>query len=265
MLSVRRVHWRGVGLAAAIACGGCLVATGASSAAAPGWLRNAFTAHLFGAKSPKVARYEIDSGGEFVLDRSTARPLIKFEDNPEVWALTVSRGPRGDLLYWNDLRQPLLRITRFGGVTVFTSRRPEGAAASLAGQAAPLKLQTLGWEGLMQHLLMASTRSGRAAQHPVVYEAPDADAADDGLIADAAMVVSEAMSGLSVRPGGRALVTRITRVYLTANRQPAVAVHDSTLVVTVSPVMGVAGRPSSLRIEQALGARMGPVFFGFRP
>ncbi len=252
-------------MAAAIACAGGLGAPAPSRAATPGWLRKAFTAHLPGPRSPPVARYEIDAGGEFVLDRSSSRPLIKFEDDPEVFALTVSRGPRGDLMYWNDLRQPLLRVTKFGGVTVFTTRRPEGSAASLAGQAAPLRLQTLGPIGLMQRLMVASTRSGRAAGRSIIYDAPDADAGDDALIADTAMVVSEAMAGLAARPGGRGLVGRISRVYLAKGREPAVAVRDSTLVISISPAMGLAGRPSSLRIQQALGARPVGVSFSFSP
>jgi hypothetical protein len=265
MLSVRRVHWRGIGLAAAIGCGGWFGASDIAHAAAPGWLRKAFTAHLPGWKSPPVARYEIDSGGAFVLDRSSTRPLIKFEDDPEVFALTVSRGPRGDLLYWNDLRQPLLRVTKFGGVTVFTPRRPEGSAASLAGQAAPFRLQTIGPVGLMQHLMIASNRSGRAALHSILYEAPDADAGDDALIADAAMVASDAMAGLAARPGGRPLVSRITRVYFEKAHEPAVAVRDNTLFISVAPAMGLAGRPSSLRVQQALGARVVGVSFGLSP
>jgi hypothetical protein len=265
MLSVRRVHWRGIGLAWAVGLA-CLLGAAGAQAAAPGWLRKALTTHLTGRpRSPPVARYEIDSGGEFILDRSAARPLIKFEDSPEVWALTVSRGPRGDLIYLNDLRQPLIRITKFGGVTVFTPRRPEGSAASLAGSAPPLRLQSLGWVALTQRLLFASTRSGRAAQHTILFEAPDADAADDGLIADAALVVSEAMAGLAVRPGGRSLMFRITRVYLTQGRQPDASVRDGALVVSVTPALGVAGRPSSLRVQQALGARTGAVYVGLTP
>jgi hypothetical protein len=262
MLSVRPVHWRGIGLACMVGLAG-LLAVGDAHAAAPGWLRKALTTHLTGRpKSPPVARYEIDSGGDFILDRSAPRPLIKFEDSPEVWALTVSRGPRGDLIYWNDLRQPLVRMTKFGGVTVFTPRRPEGSAASLAGPAPPLRLQSLGWVALTQRLLFASTRSGHAAQHSILFEAPDADAADDALIADAALVVSEAMAGLAVRPGGRTLMGRITRVYLTPARQPDASVRDNTLVISVTPTLGLAGRPSSLRVQQALGARTGAVYIG---
>ena len=37
--------------------------------------------------SPPVARYVSQEGDVFVLDRSQNRPLLKFQDSPEVWAL----------------------------------------------------------------------------------------------------------------------------------------------------------------------------------
>nr|QQZ50116.1 DUF4908 domain-containing protein [Phenylobacterium glaciei] len=38
-------------------------------------------------QSPPVARYVSQEGDVFVLDRSQNRPLLKFQDSPEVWAL----------------------------------------------------------------------------------------------------------------------------------------------------------------------------------
>jgi hypothetical protein len=237
-----------------------------AQAAPPDWLRNAFTAHMLGrGKAPAVARYEVDSGGGFVLDRSGAHPLIRFDDNPEVWSLSVSRGPRGDLIYWNDLEQPLLRITKFGGVTVYTARRPEGSAASMDGPASPIRLRSVGVVGLARALFEASSRSTHAAQHLVAYDAPNANPGNDGLIADAALVTSEAMAGLASRPGGRALINRISRVSLRSGHEPGVLVRGGSLVISIAPSQGLAGRPSSLRIQQALGAHTAAVYVGLSP
>ena len=66
----------------------------------------------------------------FVFDMSVqGRPLIKFDDSGEVWALTPTAGPRGDTIYKNDMGEPMLRSTRLGGLTVFTQDRPMGLAA----------------------------------------------------------------------------------------------------------------------------------------
>jgi hypothetical protein len=266
MASASGVRRRGFGLAAALGVAGAVGFAGQTPAATPSWLRKAFAAHLIGRSgAPLVARYEIDSGGGFVLDRSSSHPLVKFEDDPEVWSLTVSRGPRGDLIYWNDLRQPLLRITKFGGVTLYTAKRPEGSAASMAGPGAPLRLRPVGIEGLTRALFEASSRSTRAAQHLVAYEAPNADPTNDGLIADTATIVSEAMMGLAARPGGRSLMMRISKVDLRAVAEEAVAVRDGVLMVYIAPAKGISGRPSSLKIQQALGAHTAAVYVGLTP
>ena len=90
--------------------------------------------------SPPVARYVSQEGDVFVLDRSQNRPLLKFQDSPEVWALKPQPAPRGDIIYKNDLGEPVLRATRLGGLTLFTEDRPGGTAAALAGGGPALRL-----------------------------------------------------------------------------------------------------------------------------
>jgi hypothetical protein len=266
MASASGLQRRGLGLAAALGVAGAVGLAGPGNGATPDWLRKAFTAHLIGrGKAPQVARYQMDSGGGFVLDRSTSHPLVRFDDDPEVWSLTVSRGPRGDLIYWNDLRQPLLRVTKFGGVTLYTARRPEGSAASMSGPAQPIRLRSVGVVGLARALFEASSRSTHAAQHLIAYEAPNANPGNDGLIADAALVTSEAMIGLANRPGGRSMMARISHVYLHSGHEPGVWLRDGVLAISITPAEGLAGRPSSLRIQQALGAHTATVFVGLSP
>jgi hypothetical protein len=266
MLSVLGVQWRGAGLAAACSAVVLLGLAAPAQAAAPGWLRKAFTTRLIARpKAPPAARYEIDTGGDFILDRSTPHPLVKFDDSAEVWALTVSRGPRGDLIYWNDLRQPVLRVTKFGGVTVFTARRPEGAAASMSAPCAPLRLRSVSLESMSVRIGLATLRASRAAQHAIAFEVPKFSGASAALLTDTAGVVSDALVALASRPAGRSLIGRINRVYLLVGREPDAAVHDTVLTVTVAPAEGISGRPSSLRVQQALGARSGAVYVGLTP
>ena len=119
---------------AGAAAAAMLLAVCGAHAAAPTWLRRAFTLHGPSKADRRVARYHIDAGGAFILDQSAPRPLLKFDDSPEVWVLTASRGPRGDMIYTSDLGRPLLRTTRMGGVTVFTQERPDGSAAAPVGR-----------------------------------------------------------------------------------------------------------------------------------
>ncbi len=128
-----------------------------------------------GSPAPAVARYAIDEGGDFVLDREARQALVKFSDSQEIWVLSPFRGPRGDIIYKNDVDEPMLRATKLGGMTVFTVRRPEGAAAALIGPGIPIRLPSLGPVVLYQRLYQASVRTSRAAQHLVGFDAPDAD------------------------------------------------------------------------------------------
>ena len=50
------------------------------------------------APAPMVARYVAETGDEFVLDRSSSRPLMRYDDSAEVWALQPQQGPRGDVI-----------------------------------------------------------------------------------------------------------------------------------------------------------------------
>ena len=243
---------------AAAAVAASLAGFGLPAAAAPGWVQKVLAIGRSGDRqtvAPPTARYLSDEGGQFILDRSGRQPLLKFDDSPEVWVLSPSRGPRGDIIYFNDLGEPFLRATKLGGMTVFTTRRPEGSAVALVGSSGPLRLSPLGPVALYQRLYQASVRSTRAARHLVGFDAPDADMNSDGLIADAAGLAVEAMVTLSGRAGGKALLARIDKVALTPGPKPGVNVHAGVVNITVAPALGIAGRPSSERILRALGAR----------
>ena len=208
-----------------------------------------------GAAPPPVARFAMDDGGEFILDQGGREALIRFSDSPEVWALSRSRGPRGDIIYKNDISEPMLRATKLGGMTVFTSKRPEGAAAALVGPAMPVRLTPLGPTLLFERLYQDSVRSSRAAQHQIEFDAPDVDPSSDGLIADAAAAVVEAMISLSGRPGGHAILARLGSIAIEPAERAAVMLRGRVVTITVNPSLGFAGRPSSERILLALGAR----------
>jgi hypothetical protein len=221
--------------------------------------------------APPTARFLSDDGETFILDRSGARPLLKFDASPEVWALSSSRGPRGDIIYANDLGEPLLRATKLGGMTVFDPNRPEGSAVTLEGPCGPLRLSPVGPLKLFQRLNFESARASRAARHLIIFEAPDVDINSDGLTADAAGLAADAMVALSGRAGGGSVLARVNKAAFHPGRKavlphidtvvfelgatPGAIVHKGVVVITITPAEGIAGRPSSERILQALAAR----------
>ena len=209
---------------------------------------------------PSVGRY-VDEDGDtaFILDRSSPTVLLRFEASPEIWLLSSQPGPRGDVLYKNDMGEPMLRATKLGGMTLFTGAHPGGAAASLVGETQAIRAAAiLSPAALLQRLAQASARASRALQRLVVFDASDVTPQSATLIADAAGLAAEAITVVVQRPDGRRILTRLSKVTLTPGRKPSAGLNNGVLQIVVTPPRDgasvhdlVAGRPSSHRIEAA--------------
>jgi hypothetical protein len=238
------------GSAAILAAALCVV-LGAAQPALAGPL-GSLSESLFGRHSkdgrdfaaPLIARYISEDGDVFVLDRTGPKPLLKFEGSVEVWALSAQQAPRGDTIYKNDLGEPVVRATRLGGITIFTDHRPDGEAAALAGPAPPLRLAIMGPQPLLERLEQASARASHAARRLIPFYA-EATPVSAPLIADAAMVTSEAVVRITKRSDGHRILDHILKVHLMEGAKASVQVAQGVLEVTVAPPQGVAGRPSS--------------------
>jgi len=202
------------------------------------------------AASLPIGRYITEDGDVFTLDRTGPKALLKFDTSYEVWALQPQQAPRGDTIYKNDLGEPVLRATRLGGVTIFTDHRPDGEAAALAGPGAPLKLPIMGSQAVIERLTQASFRASHAMRRLVAFKA-EGSAASSALMADAALVTSEAIVRLSRRADARRVLEKIQVVRLVEGPKAGCElVGDGVLQITVATPQGLAGRPSSDRIQQ---------------
>jgi hypothetical protein len=205
--------------------------------------------------APPVARYVSDEGDRFVLDRSGNVVLMKFEDSQEVFALSPSQAPRGDVIYRNDMGEPVLRATRLGGLTLFYRARSGGTPAALDGSASSLRLQYLPPALLLQRLAQASVRASRAAQHLIEFDAPDVVPGAQAVYADAAGVAAEAMVRMSKGAGGRAVLARIRRIVLSNGRKSSASLKGPEVRISINASQGLAGRPSSDSIILAAAKR----------
>lgn len=253
--AIRFILTRAVGLTAVAAAASVAVAP---AGAAPMSLHEAFMSGRLVDKptGPATAKYETDEGGVFILDRSGGRALLKFQDDPEIWVLQSARGPHGDTIYRNDAGEEMLRLTSLGGLTVFTVRRPEGSAAAFDGASAPLRVGPVNPFQLTDDFYQASVRASRSARHVIGFETrKDAEPATAGAFADAAQVASQAIRDVAARPNGRVILERVNDVVITQGGGPNAVLKKNVLTVTIVPKNGVSGRPSSRRIERALGAK----------
>jgi hypothetical protein len=233
----------------AVALGAAMLGMASEAAAAEGLKRRSPPA----VAGPPIARYVSDDGHAFVLDRSQPRPLLRFEDNPEVWVLHPQPAPRGDVIYKNDLGEPVLRATRLGGVTLFTPHRPGGEAVSVAGEGPSLRLLPIGPHALLERLAQASYRISRAARRTVLVQA-EATPASSALMADAALVTSVALVRMADKKDGRRLLGGIVKITLIEGKKASAKMNPGgELLITVAPQQGIAGRPSSHRIVMAAG------------
>ncbi len=268
MIGAAKVGRAGGGAAAASAFAVLIGAlTGASTVRAqPGAPQSSLRDMLFGAHPrddrsmslPLVAHYRGEMGAGFVFERPLAGPaLLKFEDSPEVWVLRPTAAAHGDVIYRDDVGQPMLRASRVGGLTLFTDARPDGMAAWMAGAAPLLRpMSAPGPAQLFQIMVQASARATRAALHQVAFEAPDVTPDSAPVFADAALLTAEAfveVAGRGRRP--RAGLTRYTRVLFTAGRAPQAVTKGAEVRIIVVPGDGVAGRPSSHRIALVIAGR----------
>jgi hypothetical protein len=248
-----------------VAMSALILTSGQARAAGPPNLRDL----LFGRHSadaspsaalPTVARYEGDNGAAFILDRTRgARALLQFDGDPEIWALTATPGPHGDVIYRNDLGQPMLRSTPLGGVTLFTQGRPSGMPAAFIGEGAtPRPPPVLGPDALFQLEVHAALRATRAAQHSVGFDTTDdfVTPTSEVVFAEAFVITAQAFVRVAqtTKPGQSA-ISRITLVRFVMGPEPDAAVKGATMRITVAPELGVAGRPSSGRLIAVLSRR----------
>jgi hypothetical protein len=211
-----------------------------------------------GLQAPPVARYSAGEGELFVFDRSTGTALLRFDDSPEIWVLQPSPAPRGDIIYRNDVGEPILRATRLGGLTLFSAAQPGGEAAAMVGSADDLQPPPFLPPGaVFQRMLQSSARASRAAQHLIRFEAGDVTPESAPIFVDAAAAAAEAVIVLSRRDDGRAFLRRLNRMQFQAGPKSGAAITPSPggdhvhMQVVVDLSQGEAGRPSSERLVRA--------------
>jgi hypothetical protein len=209
---------------------------------------------------PTVARYEGEGGVAFIFGRTpSGRTLLKFDGDPEIWALTPTTGPRGDVIYKNDVGEPVLRSTRMGGMTVFTPGQPAGVPAAFVEETlVPRPPPVLGPDGLFQIEINAALRATRAAQHRVDFDSTQDSVtpATEVVFAEAFIVTSEAFERVSQKPkAAQGQLMRIVTVRFVTGHSPSASLHGPTMQITVAPDLGVAGRPSSERVAAVIGRR----------
>lgn len=210
---------------------------------------------VFGRNLPPTGRYVSEQGVGFVLDRTAgSRPLLRFDNSAETWALQPSPAPRGDVIYRTDAGDEVLRITPDGGMTLYTTRQPQGTPVSPAGSAEPLRPTPISPVDLARALIRQSGLAGRALGRTVVIDAPDVVPGSEAQVAETAAVAVEAIARVARAENLRGRASRIRRILILIGDRADVSMQGQTLRIVIQPARGPVGRPSSARIVRAVAA-----------
>lgn len=200
---------------------------------------------------PTSGRYVAETGQGFILDLSGQRPLMRFERGGEVWALRPTPAPRGDTIYRNDAGDQILRVTPDGGMTLFTTRAPQGSPVTPAGSAPALLPPTVTAIQLWNFIVRQSERASDALGQLVVVDV-EIQPGSEAVAADALSTVVDALSRMARSANLRQSAVRVRRVLITDEPGVTTVFSRGTLRVGINPQAGYAGRPSSARVVRVV-------------
>ncbi len=202
---------------------------------------------------PANGLYASEVGERFIFDGRGTRPLFRFERREETWVLRSTPAPRGDVIYRNDAGAQILRVTPDGGVTLYTSRTPNGSPASRIGSAPALELPTLGPIRLFTLMNQRGSLVSQALGRLIVINLSGEQS--EALMVDALIVTTEAVIRMARTPTFRERIDGLRSITLVEGTRSSVTFARGDLRVVVNPNEGQAGRPSSSSIIRAVAPR----------
>ena len=184
--------------------------------------------------------------------------LLRFDDSPENFVLYGDRVALGGRELKYDTGALALKVSVWGGVTLYTQQAPSGIPATRNGDAtAPPKLQvtaaslTAALADEASHVAYVQQLKLRfSADESILKNSDDARANAFEALVNSTMGIEHIVA----TPAGRAaFVRRFDSVRIVEGDKPTIAISGRTLLVSFVPSAGAAGRASSRAISLALG------------
>lgn len=199
---------------------------------------------------PPTGRYVSDGGQAFVIDSSGMRPLLRFDQSAEIWVLRPTPAPRGDIIYRNDNGDQILRVTADGGITLYTTRTPQGSPVSRSGTAQPLQTPNLGPVQLFNLMARRSNLVSDAVGRLITIDLDGSQS--EALCVEALIVTTDAVIRMARNPSTRSTVNRLRKISIVEGGRASVAFSRGELRVVVDPSKGIVGRPSSALVIRTM-------------
>ena len=211
--------------------------------------------------------YSVGDAGSFLLEPyGPSRYLLRFTGGKESFVLSVERSSLGARILKYDTGATAIRVSVWGGMTLYTEGNPGGLPATRQGDApAPGALEISAGElqtafnDETGHLTYVQKVSIKFSADPSVMQAdPQTRGRAFDALTNAAVGIERFLVGL---PGVRSLFShKVNSVKVAEGGKPTVTLSGNTLLVSFVPGEGHEGHASSLAIQQELTK-----LFGIQP
>lgn len=181
---------------------------------------------------------------------------------PEIYRLTATRGPRGDVIYKTAEGDTMLRIAAYGGATVYWPGEQQGVAASKSfGDDHALTLAPLSYSAAQSRAQGASAQISAIVGAPIFFDTTPSRGAqafssrndNAAVLADAVLTVAKGIASVADdATGARIIAERIKRVSFVPAKSPSVSLDEAVLRIGYVPNQDIDGRPSSLAVAHYL-------------
>ncbi len=199
-----------------------------------------------------------DNNLSFSLQPYGERYLLRFTGSPEDYVLTVERVLLGGRILRYDTGVTALRVSVWGGMTLYTEAAPGGLPATRVGDDTSAPRPVVSHNDFVaaltdeeSHLAYTRQLHLRFSADPRILAGTD----DNRGLAFDAMVSAEAgIERLIGAPSGRqALSRKFDMVRIVQSDKPGITVSGKTLLVSYAPAAGAVGRASSREVALQLG------------
>jgi uncharacterized protein DUF4908 len=206
---------------------------------------------------PRDGTYLADRTG-FLLDHMGDQVRLRFADNEEVFYLSTEAAPLGARVFKYDTGAEALRVTGWGGVTLYTPDQPSGIPAeyidvvhSVDPPPVAAKDVKLFAAGLAKEL---AARTDFAVGFAADWDELSRSAAARMLACDAMRDATYALEQAANSVKRNVISDELHVVHVIEGKSPSAAVRRGVLTITVDPKTAPSARPSSLAIARVLAA-----------
>ncbi len=207
---------------------------------------------------PRDGTYAAGDKLEFELDHQGDQVRLRFSGSDEVFYLISEAAPLGDRVLKYDTGDPALRVTGWGGVTLYTPDAKTGVPAEYSDVIGNLNPPPVAARDVKRFAAGLAKEVDTHADIAVGFAA-DWDELSRSepvriLACDAMRNASYALEQQATGAGRNSLSEAVHVVHILEGNSASAVVHRGILTVTIVPKLGPSARPSSLTISRALEA-----------